>query len=343
MASSPTHAENPSDPNGTPEREMLEIDPNTPGADSAIQTGDADSTFSITSDVLRPQIENGRAYHGFQKEATWYPLPNDDTEMKRLDLMHHLWRSTFPKPLFLNPEKTFGRVLDIGTGTGIWAIDFADAYPESEVIGVDISPMQPEFVPPNVRFEIDNLDDPWTFSRKFDFIFCRSMIGSIKDWDGLLGQVFQFLNPGGWFEYWDHSYPLKGNEEDFEKTSIFQWSKYILDAAASSGQPIDGAPQFQGRLKRAGFINVDGRKEFVPIGGWAKDSKLKEIGRVAAAMFTDNIEGISRRLFVDGLRWTEDDVTVFSAAVRRDMKDPSIHAYSEAYAAWGQKPPDAGS
>ncbi|KAH7357678.1 TAM domain methyltransferase, partial [Plectosphaerella cucumerina] len=66
-----------------------------------------------------------------------------------------------------------------------------DPYPESEVIGVDISPTQPEFVPPNVRFEIDNLDDPWTFSQKFDFIYCRSMIGSIKDWDGLLGQVFQ--------------------------------------------------------------------------------------------------------------------------------------------------------
>jgi methylase of polypeptide subunit release factors len=33
-------------------------------------------------------------------------------------------------------------VLDIGTGTGIWAIDFADEHPEAEVIGTDLSPIQ---------------------------------------------------------------------------------------------------------------------------------------------------------------------------------------------------------
>jgi tRNA G46 methylase TrmB len=35
------------------------------------------------------------------------------------------------------------QVLDIGTGTGIWAIDYADAHPDSTVIGVDLSPIQP--------------------------------------------------------------------------------------------------------------------------------------------------------------------------------------------------------
>jgi len=53
------------------------------------------------------------------------------------------------------------RVLDIGTGTGIWAINFgkdsisfdsfvlnlshlADEHPEIEVYGIDLSPIQPE-------------------------------------------------------------------------------------------------------------------------------------------------------------------------------------------------------
>ena len=39
--------------------------------------------------------------------------------------------------------KTIQKVLDIGTGTGIWAIDFADEYPSASVIGTDISPIQP--------------------------------------------------------------------------------------------------------------------------------------------------------------------------------------------------------
>lgn len=30
-------------------------------------------------------------------------------------------------------EQKLHRVLDLGTGTGIWAMDFADEYPESQV------------------------------------------------------------------------------------------------------------------------------------------------------------------------------------------------------------------
>ncbi len=73
-------------------------------------------------------------------------------------------------------------MLDVGTGTGIWAIDFADEHPESEVIGTDLSPIQPSFVPPNLRFEIDDVEDEWIFKNKFDFIHCRMLTGSIADW-----------------------------------------------------------------------------------------------------------------------------------------------------------------
>lgn len=37
-------------------------------------------------------------------------------------------------------------VLDIGTGTGLWAMDMADRYPGGEVVGTDLSPIQPHLV-----------------------------------------------------------------------------------------------------------------------------------------------------------------------------------------------------
>jgi methylase of polypeptide subunit release factors len=43
------------------------------------------------------------------------------------------------------------KALDIGTGTGVWALDFADKYPNCDVTGTDISPIQPSLVPPNLR------------------------------------------------------------------------------------------------------------------------------------------------------------------------------------------------
>jgi trans-aconitate methyltransferase len=50
-----------------------------------------------------------------------------------------LFLRTFDNNLGLAPPNLPGsnveRVLDVGTGTGIWAIEFADDHPEAEVKG----------------------------------------------------------------------------------------------------------------------------------------------------------------------------------------------------------------
>ena len=117
--------------------------------------------------------ENGRTYHSYKEGK--YIGPNDNPEQERLDFQHALVLLTFDNVLTLSPagkdgEKQIHRVLDVGTGTGCWAIDFADEHPETTVVGVDLSPIQPEFVPPNVEFQVDDMEEDWTFSAKFDFI-----------------------------------------------------------------------------------------------------------------------------------------------------------------------------
>lgn len=80
--------------------------------------------------------ENGRRYHAFREGK--YMFPNDEREQDRMDLQHHVFRLILSGRLHrapLSPDTR--RVLDIGTGTGIWAIDFADEYPDAEVIGDD--------------------------------------------------------------------------------------------------------------------------------------------------------------------------------------------------------------
>jgi methylase of polypeptide subunit release factors len=51
----------------------------------------------------------------------------------KADLQYHIFTLTFDGKLstVINKEQKIHRVLDVGTGTGIWAIDFGLYYPIS--------------------------------------------------------------------------------------------------------------------------------------------------------------------------------------------------------------------
>jgi len=162
--------------------------------DSDSSLGDLqNSTASLSSSILKFREENGRTYHAYQDGK--YLLPNDEREQDRLDLQHHLFTLTFDGKLFTcdveKGEKQIHRVLDAGCGTGIWAIDFADEHPETEVLGIDLSPIQPAFIPPNVTFVVDDLEQEWTFSSRFDFIYMRMLSASILDFPAMFKKAFE--------------------------------------------------------------------------------------------------------------------------------------------------------
>lgn len=89
------------------------------GSDTASNyASDVSDTSSVTSSMFDYEYENGRRYHAYR--AGQYLLPNDETEQERLDMTHHVFLLTLKGELCAthldNPQK----ILDIGTGTGIW-------------------------------------------------------------------------------------------------------------------------------------------------------------------------------------------------------------------------------
>ena len=99
-------------------------------------------------------------------------MPNNEREQDRLDLMHHIFKLILRGELFAATlPKNVQHVLDFGTGTGIWAIDFADEFPSAEVLGTDLSPIQPSWVPPNLSFLVDDVESEWAYARTEAFYF----------------------------------------------------------------------------------------------------------------------------------------------------------------------------
>ena len=82
-------------------------------------------------------MENGRRYHayfGTDKNL----MPTDEVEQDRLDVHHQVFLGLLDGALHLAPIDEPARVLDVGTGTGIWAIDAADKWPTADVVGTDL-------------------------------------------------------------------------------------------------------------------------------------------------------------------------------------------------------------
>jgi hypothetical protein len=67
-----------------------------------------------------------------------------------------------------------------------------DQYPAAEVLGVDLSPIQPSWVPPNVKFMVDDLESPWLYPENhFDYVHSRHIVMAIKNWPALLRNAYR--------------------------------------------------------------------------------------------------------------------------------------------------------
>jgi hypothetical protein len=73
--------------------------------------------------------------------------------------------------------------------------DFADEFPSAEVIGTDLSPIQPSFVAPNCKFEVDDACVEWTYAPdSFDFVHVRALYGSVADWPAFYTEAFKYAH-----------------------------------------------------------------------------------------------------------------------------------------------------
>ncbi|KAF5560641.1 methyltransferase [Fusarium phyllophilum] len=252
-------------------------------ADSSIGEEVEPSVVSISSSILAYRQENGRSYHALSSGK--YVLPNDELYVRTLD-----------GDLAVCPKaKGARRVLDMGTGTGSWAIDYADANPQAEVIGVDLSPIQPALVPPNVSFEIDDLEKEWTWTQKFDFIFARMMLGCFTDFPQIIKVAFDNLEPGGYLELQDMSLPARSDDRTLHPESyLSKWCRSCFEAGQNLGRPVFPTTEYKNYLAAAGFVDIVEVQQKWPTNPWPRDKKFKDLGAWACANIAGGTPGFMR-------------------------------------------------
>lgn len=187
----------------------------------------------------------------------------------------------------------------------------------------------------------------------------RYLTGSIKDWMNLFEQAARCTKPGGYVESYEATPYLTSDDGTVKVGSAMeQWGKFFIEGGKKIGRSflvVDEGTQRAG-MESAGLVNIQ-EKDFkvsltfpwpkdlweltapqVPWGTWPKDPAMKELGRFASAAITEDIEGYILYMATKVLDWSREEVTVYGAKLRREMRNRSIHAYFKVKVVWGRKP-----
>ena len=260
----------------------------------------AASTRSLIERYLDYNEENGRRYCGS------YYMPNDDLEQTRLYLSHQVFLHMLDGEPTTVPLTDPKLILDIGTGTGDWAIQVGEKFPKCEVIGTDISAMQSTCPPYNVFFEIEDAEEPWLRQPdSVDLVHMRHLAGAFRDWRFIYEQAFECIRPGGWIEVqeFNDENNWKYIISDFpEDAPIRKLARDLFIAGIKAGRPRGVAHLDTKYLHEAGFVDVNVQDLDIPI-----STSTGSAGRIWLMTVVDGLEASCLRPLTKYMGWDPDE------------------------------------
>ncbi|ODH52905.1 hypothetical protein GX48_00772 [Paracoccidioides brasiliensis] len=236
-----------------------------------------------------------------------------------------------------------GRVLDLGTGTGSWAVEFADQHPTTEVLGTDLSPIQCLSTPQNCTFEIDDFETEWPYPTRpqtglYDYIHAREITGSIQDYPKLFAQAYRHLAPGGFLEMQSMQTNFFSDDGTRERAvTAVRWQEMLVEASRRFGKELGVEERWRVGMEEAGFVGVKEMVYKVPLSAWPKDPHMKELGRYQAAYTQEMLQSYSLALFTRVLGWSKAELDALLEEVGNDLRDPKAHLYAKVRVVYGQK------
>jgi hypothetical protein len=247
-------------------------------------------------------------------------------------------------------------------------------YPNATFHGMDLSPIQPDWVPENVLFVVDDIEHEagWTYpENSFDYIHIRHTCHSIKDraelWDRVYKQVYlsfslilslvrlanvsylssRHLKPGGYIEVQEFQYAAACDDDSCNEPYAWRdFLRYLSDGLAALGSNLHAILNVQDELVAAGFQDIRRIDLKCPNGPWPKLRRLQECGHILRDVIMWGLVGLARRPFGHGLGWTTVQIEMFLVDVRKSIIAernglPKFHSYFPFHSIYGYKPLDA--
>jgi len=234
----------------------------------------------VTTAKIPQPVQDTRKY----LENSDYQLPKDEEEDDRLNFQHHALFHAIGNHYIAPIHPPLPLILDVGTGTGIWANEMARVFPASTVVGVDLSDRS--FKHPsqdNCLLRAGNILTGLPFPNEFfGFTHQRLLVAGItaENWPRAIHELVRVTRVNGWVELvetgslTDGAGPATARMQDFLETT-------------SKTMGFDGSiiRHLGEMLKQEGLQGVETQPILIPVGNWA--------GRVGQMMKHDLLGGVN--------------------------------------------------
>ncbi len=287
------------------------------------------STSPEPASGSRPIYLEGR--ESVKTGESHYLVPHGSREVHRLDMQHAALHEHFGTHHFA-PVQQPGRILDVACGTGRWAKDTKERFPNASVTGIDITvpiDIQEQHVPTEYTFIQGNVLEPLPFpDASFDYVHMRAMFSAlpVTKWPEVVRELVRVTAPGGWVELVEGGLPRNGGP------ALAQGGAWFNQLLSARGIDPTYARNIGTLLEAAGTTNTSMREEVLPIGPHG--------GKVGQMLAMDMVSASQLAIpaLAQGLRLDQREVEANTKATEEEFFGNTYQTEIPIYIAYGQRP-----
>ncbi|KAF9287626.1 hypothetical protein BGZ68_001547 [Mortierella alpina] len=297
----------------------------------SVNTKLPDWVYTFYDQQSKQQYEDGRTRHTV--ESAPYMLPNDLTESDRLDAQHYIVRYCFQGNYNVKLDRSAQlKILDVATGTGVWALEMAQEFPTAEIHGVDISPIYPTSgtsdrpVPSSCHFRLCNVLDGLPYpDNYFDFVYQRLLVYAFTPAQRkqVNIELLRVLKPSGYVQLVESDGLIYNPGPTTAKANALS-----LDTPKKKSVDPTDVQRLKPGLKRAGFAQVNSFCIALPVGDW---------GGLLGQLSRENMHGLAA-IWLRGELGRQTAEECEATLAEMDKECEQLQSFYRVWLVVGQKP-----
>ncbi|KAF8587803.1 S-adenosyl-L-methionine-dependent methyltransferase [Ramaria rubella] len=227
-------------------------------------------------------------------------------------------------------------ILELGSGSGAWAIQAAKQFPNAEVLAVDLMPMPTRStpLPNNLKFRILDVTQELPFPpESFDIIHARFLFVHLPNHKELFSRLTQIIKPGGWFLIEDT--PLNFRAEGGLPPNHKAFCEALHALMKKRGINPLGPIGYEELLKGLDvFEQVNTHNVVAPMLGSYGDDKLNKLGSAMKDTWERSMLTVTEQI---GAVIGHPKSLEIREGLQRELKDPWCSISCTLYFSWSRK------